>query len=662
MAILYVSEMGFERRVTLGDGRTTIGRDEGNPVFLKHHEVSKKHAEISRDGERWKLRDLGSRNGTWVNSARVQDCLLADGDVIRIGTAALVFLEGPSASHFGKRPGTKRLGEMCAERGIIKEEELRKALEIQKQTKQKLGEVLIEQGMADPDAVMETLGAQLDVPWIDLNRYELNAKAVGLFPRERALQWCAIPVIHFEETRRLVVAMADVENLQTIEEMEFLTYCNIEPMLAKKADVEAAIEKHYGAGHALSAWAQQVREQRTVVRAQAAEAAEGDAKGVAKLVSGMVEEAVRMLASDIHVEPRRDKLLVRFRIDGILHEKKVLPKELQGALTNRIKILSCMDISEKRKPQDGHYRAEVLGREIDLRVATFPTIQGEKIVLRIHNRALAKADIESLGMPPDIREAFLQIIIKPEGLLVVTGPTGSGKTTTLYGALNHVKSSQKNLVTLEDPVELDLEGVNQGQVYDHPDFTFAAGLRAILRQDPNIILVGEVRDVETAQIAIQAALTGHLVLTTLHTNSAAGAIARLIDMGIEPYLITASLLGVQSQRLVRRICAKCKEPFRPAAELLRTCFEEREPAGATFYRGKGCAACPDGYSGRTGGFELLRCTEGLRRLIVAKASTMELRAKAREEGMITLREDALRRAAEGVTTLDEVVRVTYAEF
>ncbi len=658
MPILYVSEMGHERRLTLGDGRCIIGRDQANQVFLKHHEVSKRHCEIVNESGGWRLRDLNSRNGTFVNGTRTKECVLKDGDVIRIGHAAIVFLDSASASSIGRRPPAKRLGEMCSERGIVREEELRKALEIQKKTGQKLGEILVEQGMADASAVLETLSEQQAVPWIDLQRYELNPRVVALFPRERAAQWSAVPVMHFEETRRLVVAMADVDNLKAIEEMEFLTYCNIEPMLARKDDIVAALERYYGKEKSGEAWASLVRTETVPVNLDKGE----DERGISKLVHAMIEEALRSGASDIHVEPRRDSLVVRFRIDGILHEKKVMPRELHAPLINRIKILGNMDITEKRIPQDGHHQARVDGREVDLRIASFPTVRGEKMVLRIHNRALARADVESIGLPPDMREPFLRMIAKPEGLLVVTGPTGSGKTTTLYAALNHVKSAQKNLVTLEDPVELDLEGVNQGQVYEHPSFTFASGLRAILRQDPNIILVGEIRDAETAQIAIQAALTGHLVLTTLHTNSAAGAIARLVDMGIEPYLITASLLGALSQRLVRKICTSCTEPWQPSDEILRACFEGRDTAGMTFHRGKGCARCPDGYSGRTGVFELLVCTEALRRLIVDKVPTTDLRAKGREQGMVTLREDALRRATEGITTLEEVLRVTYAEF
>ncbi|MBI5367399.1 MAG: type II/IV secretion system protein [Planctomycetes bacterium] len=353
--------------------------------------------------------------------------------------------------------------------------------------------------------------------------------------------------------------------------------------------------------------------------------------------------------------------MVRYRIDGILSEKRRVPKALQPAVVNRIKILANMDIAEKRIPQDGRHTLKFEDREIDLRISSFPTINGEKMVLRILNKALAKTSIEDLGMGEETRNEFMRLLKKPEGMLVVTGPTGSGKTSTLYATLNYTKAMEKNLVTLEDPVELEIEGVNQGQVYDHPEFSFASGLRAILRQDPNIILVGEVRDKETAQIAIQAALTGHLVLTTLHTNSAAAAIPRLIDMGIEPYLLTASLVGILAQRLVRVICPHCREEHHAPDEMVRSLLANADPASVKLYRGKGCPRCTNGYKSRTGIFELLTVDDEVQRLISRGAQTPEVRAKARERGMTTLRDDAIRKALAGVTTIDEVFRVTFVD-
>lgn len=670
MAYLHISEMGHERDCDLKD-MNDVGRSEANQVFLKDIDISRKHCQILHEASGWVLRDLNSRNGVYVNGARVTAHPLKEGDVIQIAKAVLTFhdraMENASGEATGRSTRTKtnikKIGEMCVAKGILSEHDLLAALEIQKQTRQKLGEIITQRGLVQPEKFIETLSEQLNTPWIDLNRYELNRDTLALFPRSKALQWCAIPIFYFRETKKLVVALSDPTNFQVIQEMEFFTYCNIEVMLAGKEEIQKAIQKHYPVTEAEDELSMQAMAQTgriTEVKEEVPEDAAED-RAISKLVAIILEEAVRAEASDIHIEPQREQVLIRYRIDGVLSEKKRIPKALQAPVLNRVKILAMMDIAEKRIPQDGRHTFKFENRDIDLRISSFPTVNGEKMVIRILNKDLAKTSVEDLGMGEEVRTQFLQLLKKPEGMLVVTGPTGSGKTSTLYASLNYVKGMEKNLVTLEDPVELEIEGVNQGQVYDHPGFTFASGLRAILRQDPNIILVGEIRDKETAQIAIQAALTGHLVLTTLHTNSAAATIPRMIDMGIEPYLITASLVGVLAQRLVRVICPSCRTLSMPPDEVLRSLFPNVDPSGIKLYKGAGCARCSNGYKGRTGAFELLTVDDEIQRLIARGAQTPEVRAKARERGMLSLRDDALRKALSGATTIDEVLRVTFVD-
>ncbi|MBI3268184.1 MAG: Flp pilus assembly complex ATPase component TadA [Planctomycetes bacterium] len=666
MALIHVSEPGRQRMCELKDGTIKIGRTQTSHICLHDVNASRRHCRIVREGDQWVLQDQRSQTGTEVNGDKVSNHVLKDGDVIQIAQAVLTFYDRPGAGDPARRQKAteRRIGEMCVEKGLVTQENVKAALEVQKKTGQKLGEILTARGLVSPREVVETLGEQLATPCIDLTQCELDPKTLALFTRAKALVWHAMPILHLPDSKRLVVAMADPTNFQVIEEIEFFTRCTLEVILAVPQDLVTAIEAHYPPGpeeeNLLQAAVAETK--RNAPTRQVPEPQDGaEARAVSKLVTAILEEAVRQGASDIHIEPKREHMLVRFRIDGILVERRQLPKALQAAVTNRLKIMGRMDISEKRIPQDGRYTFKMEGRDVDLRVASLPSMHGEKLVMRIVNRSQAHISFDDLGMDEEVRRTFFELLRKPEGMLVVTGPTGSGKTSTLYAALNYLQNSERNLVSLEDPIEVEFAGVTQAQVYDHPDFTFASGLRAILRQDPNVIMVGEIRDRETAQIAVQAGMTGHVVLSSLHTNSAPTAIPRLIDMGIEPYLLTASLIGVLAQRLVRVICVSCRVEDHPPEEVVRTLIPNLQGPPPRFFRGQGCSRCLKGYRGRIGVFELLVCDEPLQRLVARSAQSPELRQKAREQGMQTLRDDAIRKALSGVTTIDEVLRVTCVE-
>ncbi len=606
---LFVVEAGFTKTYQLDQKPCSIGRSDENSVFLKNAEVSRRHAEVRKTEDGYSIVDVGSRNGFLVNGVPSKEHLLRHGDVVKVGLARLFF---------------RQLGRAEAP--------------------------------PPPQA-----------PSVDLNEELLDPAAIRLFTRANALSWYAIPLQYHREARRLVVAMVDPSNLGAIQEMELLTYCNVDVTEAGRKEVLSAIERWY------PAMEDAVEEARRNAPSPADEptrvgmpaVTEVDAErelGVSRLVTLIIEDAVRCEASDIHVEPRPDRVSIRYRIDGVMTERRSLPHDLQNLVVNRLKILANLDISERRFPQDGRCTVTVHMREVDLRVSTFPSIRGEKVVLRLLDRSVARVDIEALGMEDATRTQLLDLMSRSEGIILVTGPTGSGKTSTLYAAMNAVRNGELNMVTLEDPVEYEFPEITQGQVFDNPRFTFSSGLRSILRQDPDVILVGEMRDRETVQVAIQAALTGHLVLTTLHTNSAAAAIPRLVDMGTEPYLLSAGILGVVSQRLVRRICPHCKTVDHPSPELLNAAFPGHDMSGAAFYRGTGCDDCLNGYKGRIGTFELLPISESVRAMIIGQANASAIKLRAVQEGMVTLRDDALGKALRGVTTLEEVMRVTYSEF
>jgi general secretion pathway protein E len=460
--------------------------------------------------------------------------------------------------------------------------------------------------------------------------------------------------------------MADPADFYTIQSLELATGLSIDPRLARERDVLEALEMAYGNGAPGSAssadpteaefeFLSDDEEDVNHLRDLASEAP------VIRLVNMLITRAVEQRASDIHIEPFENELKVRYRIDGVLHDVEMPARRLQAAIVSRIKIMAKLNIAERRLPQDGRIKLRLMGREIDLRVSTLPTLYGESVVLRILDRSSIVVNLETLGFPEDTLAQFERMIVKPYGMILVTGPTGSGKTTTLYGALDKINSPDKKIITIEDPVEYQLLGVNQIHVKPAIGLTFANGLRSIVRQDPDVIMVGEIRDAETAEIAIQAALTGHLVFSTLHTNDAAGAIARLLEMGVEDYLLASSLVGVLAQRLVRRVCLKCRQPAEMAIEVMR------EIAGVNggdvqVYEGRGCEECSNtGYRGRAGVYELLPVSDNVRQLILKRASADAIREIAVQQGMRTLRDDGWRTVGSGVTTVAEVVRVTQEE-
>ncbi|MDZ7372336.1 MAG: type II secretion system ATPase GspE [candidate division KSB1 bacterium] len=551
------------------------------------------------------------------------------------------------------------LGDFLVEQGLITEEQLRKALAYQQKAGKLLGRSLIELGFIGEEELIKALSEQLGVQYVSLKNYRIDPEVVKLVPEELARNYRLIPLFAIEKT--LTVAMANPLDVVAIDALSRTTGMKVEPVVCSEEEIAEAIEHYYGGNRIRSALRdlqlplgkeeelEQVDEQ-TLRR----EAEEGP---IIKLVNLILEQAVQDGASDIHVEPLEDRVRIRYRIDGVLHEVHSAPKAVQLALTSRLKILSDLNIAERRVPQDGRFRLHLQNREIDFRVSTLPTAFGEKVVLRILDKKKT-IRLHELGL--DERElAILRSLLKrPHGMILVTGPTGSGKTTTLYAALMELDRNSKNIVTLEDPIEYQLEGVSQSQVNPKIGLTFAAGLRSILRQDPDIVMVGEIRDLETAQISVQAALTGHLLLSTLHTNDAAGAVTRLIDMGVEPYLIASSVQGVVAQRLLRRVCPNCAEPWKPPAELLESLQVSLDP-DVQFVRGKGCIGCKQlGYKGRIAIYEILVMDDELRELVLRRAPSTEIRNLAIRKGMRTLREAGLRKAAEGITTLDEVFRVT----
>jgi type IV pilus assembly protein PilB len=503
-----------------------------------------------------------------------------------------------------------------------------------------------------------------DIPYVNLANYIIDAEVVKLVPEAVAQKYKAMPIFKIGDS--LTVAMVDPKDIVAIDELSRRARCNIEAVLALESHILNAIDQYYKSESSFDNLIKDIDKEKRLQEG----VAEFDSKKLAeiaeeapviKLVNMIIMQAVKDRASDIHIEPEEDKLKIRFRIDGILHEMFSPPKHLEPALLSRIKVLSRMDIAEKRKPQDGRFNMKALDRDIDMRVSTFPTIYGENIVIRILDRGSILLGLDKIGFSGEAQKEFEKLIKYPHGIILVTGPTGSGKTTTLYSALSTIDSEEKNAITIEDPVEYHLGRIRQSQVNPKAGLTFATGLRSILRQDPDVIMVGEIRDKETAEISVHAALTGHLVFSTLHTNDAAGALSRLMDMGIEPFLISSSMIGILAQRLVRIICEKCKEDYKPSEAILKG-IGALGDKDKKFFKGKGCSACKDtGYKGRIGIFELLVINEQIRKLIVDKASSDIIKRAAVETGMKSLRDDGLDKVLKGITTPEEVIKATQEE-
>jgi type IV pilus assembly protein PilB len=549
----------------------------------------------------------------------------------------------------------KKIGEMLLAEGLLTSEQLETALAEQRRHGGRIGAILKSLGFVTEEGIIKTLGRQTGIPHQVLSTVIIDPDVIKCVPELLARRHQAIPL--YKKGITLTLAMVDPLNVVAIDDIARATGLEIQPVVATEQDVMRAIERQYG----MTATIQEAVKDLDPIDEEdsSATAAERLAEDtpVVKFVSTIITQAVHAGASDIHIEPDADVLRVRNRLDGILQEVTTAPKGLQGGVLSRIKILADMDISERRVPQDGRIQMKVGERDIDFRVSTLPTIYGEKVVLRILDKRQGLVKLPELGFSPGTFETVQRLVTRPYGLFLVTGPTGSGKTTTLCAALNTINTMARNIVTIEDPVEYQLKIINQVQVNVKAGVTFANGLRSILRQDPDVIMVGEIRDRETATIAIQAALTGHLVLSTLHTNDAPSAVARLVDIGVEPYLIASSLIGVVAQRLVRKICPSCRKPTTVPSGV----FEGVTPEGGALSpaKGTGCSGCRNtGYNGRTALFELLTMNDALRDLIVERATASAMRAAAVKAGYAPLRHAGLAKAASGITTLEEVYRVT----
>jgi type IV pilus assembly protein PilB len=560
-------------------------------------------------------------------------------------------------------PMVDRLGDVLLQEGLLTREQLSGALAEQRTSGQRLGYILVKQGLVEEVVVTKALARQLRMPAVDLSRFEPDQKVLRLIPSDVARKSLVLPLRR--DGRNLTVAMADPTDLGLLQDLKFITRYDVFPVIAGEFTLRALVEKFYEAGEQqqlndLLKDMEGFGEELEVVEDQEEEAvttAQINDAPVVKLINGILTEAVRRGASDIHIEPFEHELRVRYRVDGALLEVMRPPLKMKAALTSRVKILSQLNIAERRVPQDGRLKLKMHHRVVDFRVSTLPVLFGEKIVLRILDKGNLTLDLTTFGFEPKAEADLMKAILNPYGMVLVTGPTGSGKTTTLYSALQRINTVDTNIMTAEDPVEYNLPGINQVQVRPDIGLTFASALRAFLRQDPNIIMIGEVRDLETGSIAIKAALTGHLVLSTLHTNDAPSTVTRLIDMGIEAFNVASAVNLVAAQRLVRRICADCKAPATYLPEQLASLGMDLDHA--KFMKGTGCDACGGtGYRGRAGLYEVMLMSPELRRMILRGASVAELRAQAVSEGMLTLRMDGIMKVLRGVTTLEEVVKET----
>jgi type IV pilus assembly protein PilB len=569
---------------------------------------------------------------------------------------------------------SSRLGEILIKESLITSDQLRQALEHQKAHGGRLGTCLMKLGFVSDDEITGVLSRQYGVPSINLKYYEVEGSVIKLIPQDTALRYQIVPLSRVGST--LTIAMTDPTNVFAMDDIKFMTGFNVEPVVASETAIAEAITKFYGEAGSEEELSKVMKDLAADEAADLEVAAEEQEMNLAeleraaeeapiiKLVNLLLTDAVKRGASDIHIEPYEKEVRVRFRIDGVLQSVMNPPMKLRDAITSRVKIMSKLDISEKRLPQDGRimikYRKNGKIKDLDFRVSTIPTLFGEKIVMRLLDKENLRLDMTKLGFEAESLAKFERAILRPYGMVLVTGPTGSGKTNTLYSSISRLNTVDTNIMTAEDPVEFQLAGVNQVQMKDQIGLNFASALRAFLRQDPNIILVGEIRDFETAEIAVKAALTGHLVLSTLHTNDAPSTVSRLMNMGIEPFLVATSVNLICAQRLVRRICQNCKEPLDvPEQAMLDAGFTPEEAKTTKIYVGKGCTTCnKTGYKGRVGLYEVMEINDELRELILVGASALELKKKALDLGMIMLRRSGLIKIAAGLTTLEEVLRET----
>jgi type IV pilus assembly protein PilB len=571
---------------------------------------------------------------------------------------------------------SNRLGDVLVKSGKITAQQLQQGLAHQKEKGGRIGSALVKIGVLSEKELVEFLSQHFGVPAIDLSRVEIDESVIKIIPADVARKYTILPVA--KVGAKITLAMIDPTNVFAMDDIKFMTGYNVDPVVSSETALRTSIDKYYGSTHAIELKkvmedlsepvtdsSLEVLEEEQDIDLDTLEK-ESEEAPVVRLVNIILTDAIKRGASDIHIEPYEKDYRVRYRIDGVLYEMMHPPLRLREAITSRVKILSKLDIAEKRLPQDGRIKIKTKIQErikdLDYRVSVLPTIFGEKIVLRLLDKDNLMLDMTRLGFEVDSLRRFEQAILKPYGMVLVTGPTGSGKTNTLYSALQRINTAEVNIITAEDPVEFNLPGINQVQMKEQIGLNFAAALRSFLRQDPNIILVGEIRDFETAEVAIKAAMTGHLVLSTLHTNDAPSSINRLMNMGIEPFLVATSVHMIVAQRLVRRICSACKEPIEaPAGVLVNLGFTEREAKSIKLFKGRGCERCSStGYKGRVGLYEVMEVSDDVRELILSGASAVELRTKAIEGGMISLRGSGLQKLREGVTSVDEVVRETVA--
>jgi len=566
----------------------------------------------------------------------------------------------------------RRLGRILTKMGKVTRDQITEALALQEQKRAPIGQLLIELGYVSHDDVNLGLAAQAGMETVNLEDFDLSEDVIREIPSEMAMAYQILPLSHDKETNTLTVAMKTADNFRALDDLRLLMGFNVTAVVATAEQLDKLIQTHYGEDEEtvldlISALADDDDLEALADRGESIDLAEqielADDNRVKRLLNLVLLQAIKDKASDIHFEPFEDEFKMRYRIDGVLYEMIPPPKHLAMPIVSRVKVMSNLDIAERRMPQDGRIELVVNNNPVDLRVAVLPTMFGESVVLRILDRGNVSLDLDRIGMRADDLETFRQLIHKPNGIVLVTGPTGSGKTTTLYAALSELNTPTEKILTVEDPVEYDIDGLVQVQVKAEVGLTFAAALRSFLRQDPDIILVGETRDLETAQIGVQASLTGHLVFTTLHTNDAPSSIARLLDLGLEPFLLTATMEGIVAQRLVRTICQRCKEPYDPAEEeLMQLQLLPEDLDGRQLYRGRGCDYCNhSGYKGRIGLFEIMVLDDEMREMIMQNASTQVLRAEAKKRGLRTLRQSGLLALYDGLTTIEEIVRGTLVE-
>ncbi|MBR2547697.1 MAG: Flp pilus assembly complex ATPase component TadA [Eubacterium sp.] len=564
-----------------------------------------------------------------------------------------------------------RLGDLLVSAGLLTEEELAKGLELQKGTGKRLGTVLQEAGMITEMEMIEALQMQLGVEFVDLNKITIPTELAQVVPQNIAKQYQVVPVRLIRD--ELYLAMSDPLNFYAIEEVRKVVKKKVVPMIATADSIDRAIQVLYGNVGAAKAieemkkeFAMSENEGASTDNIAASTLIGEDSASQApaiRLVNSILERAVTERSSDIHIEPREEQLSVRMRIDGLLRDILTVPSELQSSVIARIKVMANLDIAERRVPQDGRFNVRIKNKDIDVRVSTLPTVYGEKIVARLLDKTTGNLGRDAIGLQPDDLKKYEKLIKVKNGVILIVGPTGSGKTTTMYSMINELNTREVNLVTLEDPVEYNVDGVNQVQINEKTGMTFATGLRSILRQDPDIICVGEIRDGETAEIAMRSAITGHVVLSTIHTSDAIGTIERLVDMGVEPYLVASAVKGVFSQRLVRKVCPDCKEPYHPSEEEQQSLGLEYDP-NRVFYKGKGCPKCFDtGYRGRTGVFEIFPLSIKVRRMVAKGAGREAIETMLTDpaSGFVSLKQSAINLVEQGITTTDEVLRVVYED-